>query len=84
MLKTDDNPDGVPQEVFDKMAEGMQEDRPAFMESFNKDFFGVSLINHSISEAFLADSLTKVMDSSPSNSAMCQIIFLYRLQAGCN
>ncbi|MBC7587987.1 MAG: alpha/beta hydrolase, partial [Chitinophagaceae bacterium] len=54
MLKTDSNPDGVPQEEFDKMAKGMIEDRPAFMESFNKDFFGVSLTHHPVSSAFLA------------------------------
>lgn len=71
MLKTDDNPDGVPQEEFDKMAEGMQNDRPAFMETFNKDFFGVSLVNHPVSEAFLADSLTQVMMASPIATLEC-------------
>src|ERR1700712_3561075 len=56
MLQSEDNPDGVPQEEFDKMAQGMMEDRPAFMETFNKDFFGVSLINHPVSDAFLTNS----------------------------
>jgi non-heme chloroperoxidase len=64
MLKTDSNPEGVPQEEFDKMAKGMMEDRPAFMENFNKYFFSVSLTNHPVSDAFLANSLTKVMDAS--------------------
>ena len=41
MLKTDTNPNGVPQEEFNKMAKAMVEDRPTFMEGFNKDFFGV-------------------------------------------
>ena len=40
MLKTADNPDGVPQEVFDKMGKAMTEDRPTFLEGFNKDFYG--------------------------------------------
>jgi len=71
MLKTDDNPDGVPQAQFDTMTKGMKEDRPAFMETFNKDFFGVSLINHPVSEAFLANSLTKVMEASPIATLEC-------------
>ena len=71
MLKTDDNPYGVPQEQFEKMAEGMQKDRPAFFESFNKDFFGVSLINHPVSDAFLQNGLTKVMDASPIATLEC-------------
>lgn len=71
MLKTADNPNGVPQEEFDKMAKGMMEDRPAFMESFNKDFFGVSLSNHAVSDAFLANSLTKTMEASPVATLQC-------------
>jgi non-heme chloroperoxidase len=71
MLKTDDNPNGVPQEEFDKMAKGMIEDRPAFMETFNKDFFGVSLVNHPVSSAFLTNSLIKCMDANPIATLEC-------------
>ena len=71
MLKTEDNPDGVPAEIFDKMAAGITQDRPAFMESFNKDFFGVSLINHPVSNAFLANSLTQTLNSSPIATLQC-------------
>ncbi|WP_462255227.1 alpha/beta fold hydrolase [Ferruginibacter sp.] len=71
MLKTDSNPEGVPQEEFDKMAKGMMEDRPAFMENFNKDFFSVSLTNHPVSDAFLASSLNKVMDASAVATLQC-------------
>lgn len=71
MLQTDTNPDGVPQEQFDAMTEGMMNDRPAFMKDFNKIFFGVSLINHPVSEAFLENSLTKVMDASPIATLEC-------------
>ncbi len=71
MLNTADNPDGVPQELFDKMAKEMIEDRPAFMESFNKDFFGVSLTHRPVSDAFLTNSLTKVMDASPIATLRC-------------
>ena len=71
MLKTADNPDGVPQEEFDKMGKGMIDDRPAFFESFNKHFFGVSMTHHPVSDAFLANGLTKVMDASPIATLEC-------------
>lgn len=71
MLQTADNPDGVAQEEFDKMTEEMMEDRPGFMEKFNKDFFSVSLVDHPVSSAFLANSLTKVMEASPIATLEC-------------
>ena len=71
MLQTKDNPDGVPQEMFDVMTKGMIDDRPGFMETFNKDFFGVSMIDHPVSDAFLANSLTQVMKSSPVATLQC-------------
>ena len=38
MLQTDDNPDGVPQRVFDEMKRGVRQDRPAFLQGFGKQF----------------------------------------------
>jgi len=49
----------------------MQKDRPAFMESFAKDFFGVSLVHHPVSNAFLANNLTQVMKASPIATLEC-------------
>ena len=40
MLKTDDNPDGVPQATFDEMTKGMKDDFRAFFTGFFKDFYG--------------------------------------------
>ena len=71
MLKTDDNPDGVPQEQFDLMVKGMKNDRPAFMKELGKTFFGVSLVHHPVSDEFLADNFTKVMDASPIATLEC-------------
>ena len=44
MLKTSDNPDGTEQAVFDKMAEGMKEDRAKFFATniWNDFLFGVA------------------------------------------
>ena len=53
MLKTDDNPDGVPQSTFDKMAKGMLEDRAHFMKGFLKDFFGQGLVVNNVSDELL-------------------------------
>lgn len=71
MLKTNDNPDGVPQGEFDKMAKGMVDDRPTFLEAFNKDFYGVGMINHPVSEAYLNSALNKAMDASPIATIEC-------------
>lgn len=53
MLKTDDNPNGVDQSVFDDMTKGMKEDRAHFFKSFFKDFFGVGLLSQSVSDETL-------------------------------
>jgi non-heme chloroperoxidase len=39
LLKTDDNPDGVPQEVFDGLLEAVTADRYAFFTQFFKNFY---------------------------------------------
>ncbi len=71
MLKTDDNPDGVPQEVFDDMGKKMTDDRPAFLEGFNKDFFGVSLLSHPVSDALLQQCANAAMHASPIATIEC-------------
>ncbi len=53
MLQTADNPDGVPQSVFDQMTAGMLEDRHAFFASFFKDFFGQGVISRPVSQELL-------------------------------
>ena len=40
MLKTDDNPEGVPQDTFDEMTKGMKDDFRAFFTDFFKTFYG--------------------------------------------
>ncbi|AMB41613.1 MULTISPECIES: alpha/beta fold hydrolase [Paenarthrobacter] len=39
LLKTDDNPDGVPQDVFDGIAQAVKADRYAFFTDFFKNFY---------------------------------------------
>ncbi|TGD78854.1 alpha/beta fold hydrolase [Hymenobacter wooponensis] len=53
LLKTDNNPDGADKDVFDKMVEGINKDRFDFLQSFGKQFFGVGVISHPVSQATL-------------------------------
>ena len=53
MLKTGDNPNGVPQEAFEEMTAGMLDDRAKFFTGFFKDFFGVGLLAHPVSDEVL-------------------------------
>jgi len=53
MLKTDDNPHGVDQSVFDQMTAAMLTDRPKFFADFFKDFYGVGMLTRPVSGEFL-------------------------------
>ena len=53
MLKTDDNPNGTEQGVFDEMTVSMKEDRAAFFADFFKTFYGVNMLNHPASQEML-------------------------------
>ncbi|MER2635059.1 MAG: alpha/beta hydrolase [Rhizobiaceae bacterium] len=49
MLKTQDNPNGVPQSTFDEMTEGMKKDRAHFFTGFFNDFYGVGWFESPVS-----------------------------------
>ena len=57
LLKTDDNPNGAPREVFDGMVEGICKDRADFFRNFFVGFFGKGLV----SEAVLDDAFRQAM-----------------------
>ena len=61
MAQTPDNPDGVPQSVFDEMTAGMKEDRAHFFHGFLKSFYGVGVFTGSVSEAVLDWSFQQTM-----------------------
>ena len=50
MLKTDDNPDGVPQSTFDEMTDGMKDDFRAFFPPFFEDFYGDGWVTQKVSD----------------------------------
>ncbi len=53
MLQTESNPDGIPQETFDGMANQIQNDRIGFLDEFGKTFFGVSMLKKPLSNSLL-------------------------------
>ncbi len=53
MLETEDNPDGVPQAQFDAMEKGIREDRAKFFRPFFKQFFGMGMVSHPVSDETL-------------------------------
>jgi non-heme chloroperoxidase len=71
MLKTDDNPEGVDQSVFDDMAGAMKEDRAKFFHGFFKDFFGVSVLSRSVSEPTLDWAWNLAMQASLKATLEC-------------
>lgn len=75
LLKTDDNPDGVPQEVFDGMAKGIKEDRIQFLDDFGKDFFGVGLLNKPLSTPLLENYRNLCAVASPRATLQCAVSF---------
>jgi non-heme chloroperoxidase len=50
MLKDSTNADGVPDETFAKMISQVEEDRPAFLTGFTKQFFGINVVKHPVSQ----------------------------------
>lgn len=72
LLKTDDNPDGVPQAVFDAMLKGLVTDRPAFLEDFTKQFVNWDKDGHTLlSEAALRHSWDIAIWASPKATIDC-------------
>ncbi len=75
MLKTDDNPEGIDEEIFAEMIENMQNDRIAFLDDFGKQFFSVSLLNHPVSTALLEYYRTLAAFASPIATQECAKAF---------
>ena len=71
MLQTGDNPEGTEQSVFDKIAAGIKEDRAKFFAGFFKDFYGVGVISHPVSEQLMLASWTVAMQASLKATLEC-------------
>lgn len=75
MLKTDDNPKGVPQEAFDGFMKSVKEDRIAFLEGFGKQFVNWDKTGQPISEDLLNYNKTIASFASPRATQQCITAF---------
>ena len=65
LLKTDDNPSGVPQSVFDEMLAGVTKDRINFLADFTPKFFKGGLLAPGASDDVIAFSKSIAWRASP-------------------
>lgn len=75
LLKTDDNPTGVDQSVFDGMLDGIKKDRAAFFGSFGPQFYGNSLLRKRVSAEHLQWTQQIAMLASPRATIECAKAF---------
>ena len=75
MLKTEDNPDGTPLEVFQDFEKQIRDDRPGFLENFGKQFYGVGFLSKPVSNGIL--DWTSLLAFAASQKAMidCMVSF---------
>jgi pimeloyl-ACP methyl ester carboxylesterase len=75
MLQTPDNPKGVPQAVFDQMAQGIAQDRAAFWAAFFPQFYGTGLLKRTVSQEVIDWSCHVAMQASLKATLDCATAF---------
>ncbi|MBJ3763079.1 alpha/beta hydrolase [Maribius pontilimi] len=71
MLQTDDNPDGVPADVFAGMKDGLRKDRPQFLRDFATGFYGQDTDAGGVSQGVLDWTFGMAMMGSPKATLDC-------------
>jgi non-heme chloroperoxidase len=71
MLKTADNPDGTDEATFAKMTQGMKDDRAKFFAGFFKDFFGVGMLAHPVSDELMQWCVNVALQASLKATLEC-------------
>ena len=71
MLKTDNNPDGVPAEKLQSISDGIEKDRAHFFQGFLKDFYGVGLIKEPVSDEVIHHSWSMCMQAGLRPTLEC-------------
>ncbi len=77
MLKSDENPDGVPTKMFEGMMTSLKDDRIGFLEEFGKAFFGIGLVNHPVSAPLMQYYLNLESHASAKATQECMSSFAY-------
>ena len=75
LSQTADNPDGVPQHVFEGMLKDMTADRAAFLQAFNKTFFNDGLLTHPVSQGQLDYAFQIAIMAQPLATVECAKAF---------
>lgn len=75
LKNTDDNPEGVPGEVFEEIMKKIKKDRIAFLDDFGKTFFGVNLINRPVSSPLLDYYRMLASVAAPRATQQCALSF---------
>jgi pimeloyl-ACP methyl ester carboxylesterase len=70
-LKASDNQAGTEQAAFDETARAINEDRAQFFAGFFKNFFGVGMISHPVSEELLEWARSIAMQASLQATLEC-------------
>jgi len=71
LLQTAGNPDGVPKANFDQMVDGLIQDRPNFLATFGKQFYGAGLLNFEVTAEILQWSLIMALQGSAKATLEC-------------
>ena len=53
MMQTDNNPDGVPRDKLAEISENLQDDRAGFLIDFGRQFYGVTMLSHPVTQGVL-------------------------------
>ncbi len=75
MLKTPDNPGGTDAAVFAQIGAGIKADRAHFFAGFFRDFYGVGVVKHPVSNEVLENSLDVAMQASLKATLACAVAF---------
>lgn len=75
LLKSDSNPHGVDESVFDDMIANIRKDRFDFLQTFGKQFYGVSLVSRTVSTALLEWTFQLAVMASPKATIDCVTAF---------
>jgi non-heme chloroperoxidase len=76
MLKTEDNPDGTPEETFNDIAEGIKEDRAHFFEhTFFPQFYGSGVLTSLVSNEVIAQSAATALQAGLRPTLACAKAF---------
>ena len=71
VLKTDDNPDGVPSATLDGIKDGILKDRPNYLATFMQSFYGVGWITSPVTQETLDWSLMMALQAGLKPTIAC-------------